>query len=422
MNRCDYLDPTLAWTGVKDTGRGCSLSKWGFLALTRRSRTTTASRPEPTLGNLAPPRHHLSDARSALTGFPVSGRREVDHGHRQPQQHDGGDDEPPQPHRQPRRPSSTSSSPAVPTSTSSRDRRWAGSTPTRPQRPVRLIELGHRRRVGPTEVGMQPACTHPICGANGFARRITIDPERASRSVRLHGITLATAACQRTGRVRHARVRPRRIGSRRSRCRGDPVVGPPRLRVVAGLACGGQVVQRIVLDEDTFTRAVERCVDDIRLEELPVGDRNHAQPAARIAREHSGGGISDIRDAILQQHEHLRAVIGAQPVTGAQVLIDPNVHHTPTNTSLNDHAPDVNSSIRRRRRQVSRSNRECSERGPEGDQRQHRDAHQRPDQRNLVGRSEGVEMADVIHEVEDLVRPMRSPRAFRLGASRQPTG
>ncbi|HEY6400321.1 MAG TPA: aldehyde dehydrogenase family protein, partial [Blastocatellia bacterium] len=27
MNRCDYLDPALAWTGVKDSGRGCTLSK-----------------------------------------------------------------------------------------------------------------------------------------------------------------------------------------------------------------------------------------------------------------------------------------------------------------------------------------------------------------------------------------------------------
>ena len=27
MNRCDYLDPALAWTGVKDTGRGASLSR-----------------------------------------------------------------------------------------------------------------------------------------------------------------------------------------------------------------------------------------------------------------------------------------------------------------------------------------------------------------------------------------------------------
>jgi acyl-CoA reductase-like NAD-dependent aldehyde dehydrogenase len=35
MNRCDYLDPALAWTGVKDSGRGCSLSRLGYEALTR---------------------------------------------------------------------------------------------------------------------------------------------------------------------------------------------------------------------------------------------------------------------------------------------------------------------------------------------------------------------------------------------------
>jgi acyl-CoA reductase-like NAD-dependent aldehyde dehydrogenase len=35
VNRCDYLDPELAWTGVKNTGRGCSLSKLGFDALTQ---------------------------------------------------------------------------------------------------------------------------------------------------------------------------------------------------------------------------------------------------------------------------------------------------------------------------------------------------------------------------------------------------
>ena len=35
MNRCDYLDPGLAWTGVKDTGRGTGLSRLGFDALTR---------------------------------------------------------------------------------------------------------------------------------------------------------------------------------------------------------------------------------------------------------------------------------------------------------------------------------------------------------------------------------------------------
>ncbi len=35
MNRCDYLDPALAWTGVKDSGRGCTLSQLGFAAFTR---------------------------------------------------------------------------------------------------------------------------------------------------------------------------------------------------------------------------------------------------------------------------------------------------------------------------------------------------------------------------------------------------
>jgi len=35
VNRCDYLDPMLAWTGVKDSGRGCTLSRIGFEQLTR---------------------------------------------------------------------------------------------------------------------------------------------------------------------------------------------------------------------------------------------------------------------------------------------------------------------------------------------------------------------------------------------------
>lgn len=35
LNRCDYLDPDLAWTGVKDSGRGISLSPLGFEQLTQ---------------------------------------------------------------------------------------------------------------------------------------------------------------------------------------------------------------------------------------------------------------------------------------------------------------------------------------------------------------------------------------------------
>ncbi len=35
QNRCDYLDPALAWTGVKQSGRGCTLSGLGYDGLTR---------------------------------------------------------------------------------------------------------------------------------------------------------------------------------------------------------------------------------------------------------------------------------------------------------------------------------------------------------------------------------------------------
>ncbi len=46
VNRCDYLDPELAWVGIKDSGHGCTLSRLGFHYLTRPKsfniRTKTA--------------------------------------------------------------------------------------------------------------------------------------------------------------------------------------------------------------------------------------------------------------------------------------------------------------------------------------------------------------------------------------------
>jgi acyl-CoA reductase-like NAD-dependent aldehyde dehydrogenase len=36
QNRCDYLDPALPWTGFRDSGKGTTLSRYGFYALTRR--------------------------------------------------------------------------------------------------------------------------------------------------------------------------------------------------------------------------------------------------------------------------------------------------------------------------------------------------------------------------------------------------
>jgi len=35
MNRCDYLDPALAWTGLKNSGHGCTLSEIGYEQLTQ---------------------------------------------------------------------------------------------------------------------------------------------------------------------------------------------------------------------------------------------------------------------------------------------------------------------------------------------------------------------------------------------------
>ncbi|KAJ3314651.1 hypothetical protein HDV04_005657 [Boothiomyces sp. JEL0838] len=35
VNRCDYIDPALPWIGIKNSGRGCTMSKYGFDQLTR---------------------------------------------------------------------------------------------------------------------------------------------------------------------------------------------------------------------------------------------------------------------------------------------------------------------------------------------------------------------------------------------------
>jgi hypothetical protein len=34
-NKADYLDPALAWVGIGDSGRGCTLSRLGYHHLTR---------------------------------------------------------------------------------------------------------------------------------------------------------------------------------------------------------------------------------------------------------------------------------------------------------------------------------------------------------------------------------------------------
>ena len=36
QNRADYLDPMMPWTGWRDSGKGSTLSRYGFYGLTRR--------------------------------------------------------------------------------------------------------------------------------------------------------------------------------------------------------------------------------------------------------------------------------------------------------------------------------------------------------------------------------------------------
>ena len=45
QNRCDFADPSLPWTGFRNTGRGASLSPYGLLALTRRKSTHFRAAP-----------------------------------------------------------------------------------------------------------------------------------------------------------------------------------------------------------------------------------------------------------------------------------------------------------------------------------------------------------------------------------------
>ena len=45
QNRCDFLDPALPWTGVGDSGKGSTLSPYGYYHLTRRRSINFRPRP-----------------------------------------------------------------------------------------------------------------------------------------------------------------------------------------------------------------------------------------------------------------------------------------------------------------------------------------------------------------------------------------
>ena len=52
--RCDYLDPALAWTGVKNSGRGISLSKFGKFTLLKKSKSNSNLTPYAFTSSLLP--------------------------------------------------------------------------------------------------------------------------------------------------------------------------------------------------------------------------------------------------------------------------------------------------------------------------------------------------------------------------------
>ena len=73
MNRCDYLDPALAWVGVKDSGRGCTLSVVGLDCLD--GTPLRYNQPEPWLPDLLVCRPELTEVILAVTGGGAAGRR-----------------------------------------------------------------------------------------------------------------------------------------------------------------------------------------------------------------------------------------------------------------------------------------------------------------------------------------------------------
>jgi hypothetical protein len=78
----------------------------------------------------------------------------------------------------------------------------------------------------------------------------------------------------------------------------------------------------LYFDEDALTRADGGCVDYCLL----VPDRYQGE-ACRPTRVVQGFIIlSHVRDAVIENHEHVRAVILAEPVAGAEVLVDPYMH------------------------------------------------------------------------------------------------
>ena len=76
------------------------------------------------------------------------------------------------------------------------------------------------------------------------------------------------------------------------------------------------------LDEDALAGAHLRRVDHA----LDVAGGNHGEAARSTRIVERPAGLGDVRDAVFELDEDVVAMVDADPVAGAEVLIDPDTH------------------------------------------------------------------------------------------------
>ena len=80
--------------------------------------------------------------------------------------------------------------------------------------------------------------------------------------------------------------------------------------------------RNVDLDENALAGTEFGRVDRVR--DVSLGHQRQAARSARIV-EHLTS-LADIRDAIFELHEHVGAVVDTETVSGAEILVDPDVH------------------------------------------------------------------------------------------------
>ena len=91
------------------------------------------------------------------------------------------------------------------------------------------------------------------------------------------------------------------------------------------------VVGLVVFQEDALAGTVERGGDHPIDEALRNGD--HAHPASGVVARRAGD-IAHVREPVLEEHEHVGTVIGAQAITGTEILVDPHAHSVTAGESV----------------------------------------------------------------------------------------